>query len=268
MPIASLPMYDLPEAAPHTDTWWRGLAAAMREAGIRDVPDHLERGDNHTATWVSPDLLFSQTCGYPLTHAYRGRLSLVATPIYAVPGCQDTDYRSFVMVRRSDPATRIADLKGRVAAVNSADSQSGYSALRAAVAPESGGAAFFRRVLISGSHAKSLELVATGKADVCATDCVTHAMLTRYRPAAIASLRPLSKSPSAPSLPFVTHPDTPAEILERLRAGLFAALEDPDLAEARAALFLDGAEVLPLSAYDRILEMEREAEDQGYPAVA
>ena len=268
MPIVSLPMYDLPEVAPHTDTLWRGLAAAMRKAGLGDVPDSLTRGEDHAAAWDSPDLLFSQTCGYPLTHAYRGRLALVATPIYAAPGCQGTNYRSFVMVRRDDPATRIADLKGKVAAVNSADSQSGYSALRAAVARESGGSAFFRQVLVSGSHAKSLELVAAGKADVCAIDCVTHAMLARYRPAATESLRPLSESPSAPSLPFVTHPDTPAKTIERLRAGLFAALENPDPAEARAALFLDGAEILPLSAYDRILEMEREAEDRGYPAVA
>jgi ABC-type phosphate/phosphonate transport system substrate-binding protein len=268
MPIASLPMYDLPEAAAHIDAWWRGLAAAMRKTGLGDVPEHLERGANHTAAWASPDLLFSQTCGYPLTHAYRGRLSLVATPIYTAPGCRGSEYCSFVMVRRDDRAIQIADLKGKVAAINSEDSQSGYSALRAAVAPESGGSAFFRKVLISGSHAKSLELVATGKADVCAIDCVTHAVLARYRSAATDPLRPLSKTPPAPALPFVTHPNTPAKTIERLRAALFEALEDPDLAEARSALFLDGAEVLPLSAYDRILEMEREAEGQGYPAVA
>jgi ABC-type phosphate/phosphonate transport system substrate-binding protein len=268
MPIVSLPMYDLPEVARHTDTLWRGLADAMRKAGLRDVPERLTRGKDHAAAWTSPDLLFSQTCGYPLTHAYRGRLALVATPIYAAPGCHDTNYRSFVMVRRDDPAATIADLRGRAAAVNAEDSQSGYSALRAAVAPESGGSAFFGRVLVSGSHAKNLELVAAGKADVCAVDCVTHALLARYRPKAVETLRRLCDTPSAPSLPFVTRAGMPAENLERLREALRAALDDPGLVEARAALFLKDAEVLPLSAYDRILEMEQEAEDRGYPAVA
>lgn len=268
MPIVSLPMYDLPEAARHTDAWWRGLAAAMREVGLGDVPEQLERGDDHTATWTSSDLLFSQTCGYPLTHAYRGRLSLVATPAYNVPGCHGTEYCSFVMVRRDDSATRLADLKGRVAAVNATDSQSGYSALRSVVAPVSGRSGFFRQVLVSGSHAKSLELVAAGKADVCAVDCVTHALLARYRPKAVETLRCLCKTPSAPALPFVTRADMADDSLERLRAALFSALEDPNLAEARSALFLGGVEVLSLRAYDRILEIEREAVNRGYPAVA
>ncbi len=267
MPIASLPMYDLPEAAQHTDTLWRGLATAMRKAGLDNVPESLTRGEDHTATWDSPELLFSQTCGYPLTHAYRGRLSLVATPVYAAPGCQGTSYCSFVMVRRDDSAVTIADLRGRVAAVNSEDSQSGYSALRSVVAPESGGGAFFSRVLVSGSHAKSLELVASGKADVCAVDCVTHALLARYRPKAVEALRRFCDTPSAPALPFVTCADMTTDDLERIRSALRAAFDDAGLAETRAALLLDSTEVLSLSAYDRILEMEREAQALGYPVV-
>ena len=56
--------------------------------------------------------------------------------------------------------------------------------------------------------------------------------------------------------------------MARLRAALFAALEDPDLAGAREALLLAGAEVLPISAYQPILAMEAQARALGYAEVA
>jgi len=39
MTIASLPMYDLPEIAPHTNRWWKGFARAFR----REAPSILGR---------------------------------------------------------------------------------------------------------------------------------------------------------------------------------------------------------------------------------
>src|SRR3546814_8202871 len=83
---ASLPMYDLPGLEAATDAWWAGLAAAFRAEGLHQVPERLTREGGHAALWTAPDLLFSQTCGYPLTHALAGRVTLVATPIYDCPG--------------------------------------------------------------------------------------------------------------------------------------------------------------------------------------
>jgi hypothetical protein len=47
----------------------------------------------------------------------------------------------------------------------------------------------------------------------------------------------------------VTAAGCPADHLARLRAGLLAALADPDLEACRAALLLIGATVLPAAAY-------------------
>ncbi len=266
--LASLPMYDLPELARATESWWRGLAGAMTREGLRDVPARLTRPDDHTALWRGPGLLFSQTCGYPLTHAYKDDLRLVATPAYGAPGCRGAEYCSVIVVRDDQPATGLADLKGSVAAYNALDSQSGYSALRAAVAPLAGGKPFFARLVESGGHAMSLELVGRGEAEVCAVDCVTFALLARYRPAAVRGLRILAESAVAPGLPYVTGAAIDEDTLSRLRAAVFAALADPSLVETRAALMIEGAEVLRESAYDRILELEQEARDLGYPALA
>ncbi len=268
MSIANFAMYDLPEVTAATDALWAGMARALTREGLDGVPEALTRGVDLDQLWRSPELLFSQTCGYPLLHAYKDALRLVATPVYDAAGCQGPDYVSMIVVREDDPAGGLGDLRGRRAAINSVTSQSGYSALRATVADLAQEGRFFGKVVTSGSHGASLAMVAAGEADVCAADCVTHALLSRHRPEALAGLRVLARSPAAPGLPYVTRAAAGDELVARLRAGLFAALKDPDLATAREALLLAGAEVLPLSVYRPILEMEARAEALGYAEVA
>jgi len=268
MSTASLPMYDMPEVTEATDAWWRGLARAMTREGIKDVPDALKRGEEFVTLWRDPDLLISHTCGYPLTHQYKDDFRLIATPMFSVPGCSGANYCSFIIVREDDPAQEPADLKRRVAAYNSIESQSGYSALRAVFAPLSEDGKFFSGTVESGAHAASLEMVAQGKADVCATDCVTHALLSRYRPDAVRGLRVLAQSPSTPGLPYVTRATMDEEGVARLRAAVAAAAVDPDLADVREALFIAGMDPMPLSSYARIEEIVQGAHDLGYPKVA
>src|SRR3990172_9299482 len=122
MRIAGLPMYDLPEATAATDAWWVGLARAFRREGVRDVPDRLYRHGAPVEDWLAPDLLFSQTCGYPLTHALAGRVAPIATPGYAAPGCHGPDYCSLIVVRADDPAAELAELRGRTCAINNPES--------------------------------------------------------------------------------------------------------------------------------------------------
>ena len=268
MAIANLAMYDLPEVAAANDALWSGMARALAREGLDGAPGALTRGVDLDRLWRSPELLFSQTCGYPLTHAYKDAFRLVATPIYDAPGCDGTDYVSLIVVRVEDPARELSDLRGRAAAVTHTASQSGYSALRATVAHLAHQGRFFGKVVESGGHPNSLALVAAGEVDVCATDCVTHALFARHRPEALVGLRVLARSPAAPGLPYVTRAAADDELVARLRAALFAALDDPDLAAAREALLLAGAEVLPISAYQPILAMEAQARALGYAEVA
>jgi hypothetical protein len=268
MAVAGLPMYDLPEIAGATDAWWRGLARAFRREGIAEVPDRLTRGEDLFRHWSSPDLLFSQTCGYPLIHALAGRVALVATPCYRAEGCAGPEYRSVVVVRADSAVTEPAQLRGGTCAVNSRDSQSGYNALRALVAPLSRGGRFFGRVVMSGGHRESLALVAAGEADVAAIDCVTHALLARHAPTALAGTRVLCHSAAAPGLPYVTAAGADVTLLRRLRAGLRRAFDDPGLAAVRDDLLLAGMEVLPLAAYGRIAELEAAAGALGYAELA
>lgn len=267
MSIASLPMYDLPEVAAATDTWWRAIARAMRREGIADVPERLTRGNDYTGLWARLDLLFSQACGYPFTHRFRESLDYVATPCYAVEGCDGANYCSIVIVRSGDPAQTLADLRGRRCAINGTHSHSGYNILRAMLAPIAHGAPFFSEVRTSGGHTASMNMVIEGTADVAAVDGVTLALVARHRPALHGSLRVLARSPSAPGLPYVTAHGKSKDDLRRLRESLKSAYDDPTAEDARHQLLISGIEILDDSAYAAIDRFEADAIAAGYPEI-
>ncbi len=256
---AMVSMYWLPELAWATNAWWDGLARHWRAAGLRDVPAQSHDPDELYPLWLAPDLFFAQTCGYPLTHELKGKVTLVATPCYAAPGCVGPNYCSRIIVREESGITDLAQLSGKVAAINSYDSQSGWNVLRHSLTQALKGKGVFPRIIETGGHRKSVAAVREGRADVAAIDCVTFARLSASVPREVAGLRVLADTVSAPSLPYIARRDIPAADLGRLRAGLQAAVRDPALAEARAALLIRDIVVLPLEAYDRILEIEEAA---------
>jgi ABC-type phosphate/phosphonate transport system substrate-binding protein len=252
--IASLPMYDLPEARAATDAWWQGLARHLGVAG------ELERRPDYSRLWHDTGLIFSQTCGYPLTHEFRGKLRLVATPHYAADGCSGPLYCSIIFARE-----KIAPeaLRGRLAAFNSPDSMSGMLALKLTFAPLAEEGRFFAAAVETGSHLKSMTAVQAGEADVCAIDAVTVALARRYRPQALKSLVEIARSPPVPALPFVTSISRPTSEVERMRDGLAAAFSDPGLADVREALLLNGFSVLGDADYELIVTLERKMEEGG-----
>lgn len=265
--IASLPMYDWPEVRSATDDWWRGLTRAFQKEGLEDVPADLLRGGHESRGWDDANLLFSQTCGYPYTHGGSETLRLVATPCYQLIGCEGPNYRSFILCRDDDDKRDLSDFRETRAALNNIGSQSGYSALRAVIAPLANKEPFFSDVLISGGHRHSMDMIRKGEADLCAVDPVCYALAKAYAPELMDRLKIIDESPAAPGLPYVTARATPDAHLQRLRGGLFAALADPDLSATRDTLFIDGAEVLTDADYERILVIERTAESLGYPLV-
>jgi ABC-type phosphate/phosphonate transport system substrate-binding protein len=266
MAVASLPMYDLPEARPALDALWAGIARELRRAGL-EAPARLTHDEPGSALWAAPDLLFSQCCGADLTGAPGATLQPVATPRYRAPGCAGARYASLLVVPDAAAITVVEDLRGRIAAVNHPRSHSGANALRALIAPLSRAGRFFAEVVESGSHAASLALVQERRADVAAIDCVSHALLARHRPAALAGTRVFCRTAGAPAPPFVTRKSAGAELVARLREALRCAFADPALARAREDLLLDGTELLPPAAYARIAAFARFAARHGYPAL-
>lgn len=257
-------MYDLSLLHAATDAWWSGLARAFRHEGLDGLPERLTRGMPEYDLWSCPDLIFAQTCGYPLMRSFRDRLKVVATPVYDALGCEGAHYRSWILVREASPLMQLAELRGTRAAYNSTDSQSGYNVLRSMLALLAKNGHFVSQAIETGGHRKSIAAVREDRADFAAIDCVTYAILMRHQPHLLYGTRIIAASPPAPSLPYVTAKETSDEDLARMRNGLKEALIESDLAWAREALLIAGAEILADDAYETILTQEREAQALGY----
>ena len=263
--IAGLPMYDLPTLRWAQDAFWHLLAEALRAEGFEEVPGDLTRPNDLEAFWRAPDLLFGQTCGYPLMTKLAGQVRVLATPIYDAPGCEGHLYCSHIVARAADAGRTLADFLDRRAVINGWDSHSGMNALRHSFAPlAEGRARCFAEVLVSGSHRGSMEKVADGQADIAAIDCITYATVTAAEPSLTERLQILASSRRVPGLPFITKGAASDEELLRLRRALRVALADPAGAEVRQALLLAGAVDTNEDEYQAILDMEREAAALDY----
>jgi ABC-type phosphate/phosphonate transport system substrate-binding protein len=260
-------MYDLPELRDAHNRLWDALARRLRESGIVGVPQQLTRRLSHREVWGHPGLLFGQACEYPVSKSFRSDLRILGTPHYRAPGCSKNTYRSAIVVHAEEPADSLEELRERRCVLNEPDSNSGMNLLRAALAPLAGGARFFRSVSFSGSHRKSVELIAAGEADVAAIDCVTLEHLRRTRPKLASQIRIVDWTPSSPCLPFVISRQTGETTVTAVHDALEAVCTDPSLAPVRETLLLEGVDLAPDTTFARVLELEQQAEQWRYPAL-
>jgi hypothetical protein len=80
-------MYNLPEMRAVNARFWEALRGLLLEAGLRDLPEGLSYERPPVPDRIGPEVLFSQTCGYPLETIFAGQAVRLGTPCYAVPGC-------------------------------------------------------------------------------------------------------------------------------------------------------------------------------------
>ena len=266
--LASLPWYDLAENRTATDAFWNLVANELRNRGLEQIPERLERVLPYQEQWASPDFLFGQACGYDVLLAYPDLLQLVATPTYSAPGCRTAAYSSYVVVREQSPFSSLDQLRGTRCVVNTLTSHSGMNILRALIAPLHDAGRFFAEVSVSGSHKSSLEMLLVGAADVAAIDCVTYALFQRHRPETHRGTRILCSTVHVPSPPFVTSTSTPPDVVVTIREALQATLADPSSERLRARLLLDRVDWIPLDAYRRIADIEQLANDFGYHEIS
>lgn len=258
-----LPWYDFDELRGATDAFWGGVTEELAQRGWVGLPPRPERGVACRVVWRDPRLLLSQACGYDIALPERDHLLGVATPMYRLPGAPRGCYRSLLLVRSSDPARSLGDLRGRTCVINGRTSHSGMNALRELVRREGGPFPFFSGHLVSGSHAASLRKIHGGEADVASIDEISFRLLTRVRGALVEGLRSLGTTPWFPAPPWVTSRHRTPEEVEVLRDALHAACAAPALRAAREALLLEGALPLDMEGYSSMIELEQRAVREG-----
>ncbi|WP_135503622.1 phosphate/phosphite/phosphonate ABC transporter substrate-binding protein [Roseovarius aestuariivivens] len=233
---ASLPMYDRPDLRGAHHRLWRGVRAALGHG-----PDTLSHPANPWDDWTAPDLLLSQTCGYPYRARLHGHVTLVATPEHRLPGCPPGHYASVFVARQSDPRSDPVEFAESPFAYNEPLSQSGWAA-PATYAADRGFA--FIDTRRTGAHVASARAVADGHADLAALDAQTWRLMQRHDPAA-RHLRVIAMTDPTPALPYITGPDRVPAPLRAALAQAIRTLPAPD----RDALGLYGLVTIPAAVY-------------------
>jgi len=263
---ATLGMYAFTEAQQFA---WRQLFDRICEFTAVDSTQIALRFEHDPALLLEPGLWFGHTCGYPLMMRLRQHVSPFCVPLFDVPGTDGKYYSSRIIVAAGSAIESIADSRGRVAAMNNRDSNSGMNVLRHAVAAvhdvDQFSDRFFARVVDTGGHLHSLQAVASGVADIAAIDCVSYQLIEDWQPELCAGLRIIDDSVMTCGLPLVMSnavynaTDIPL-LTECLNRALAACC-----AEARNILHLTGFAPVQLADYQSIVEIEEYAVAHGYP---
>ena len=243
-------MYDFAELSWAHERLWQAVTGHARRAGF------------------SGSVPLLQVCGYPLVRSLRTLYDVVAAPCYGVAFCSEATHRGLIVVGIGTRYASLADVRGTRFATNAHDSNTGTNLPRRLIAPLAEAHRFFRQVVVTGSHAASVEAVQTGAADAASIDSVTFALLAEHRPAAVAGVRVLAASAQSPTPPFVTPRATEPRDRAILYDALAAAVAAPELASALRALHLFAVRPATLETYAVLTRYEREAVALGYGELA
>jgi ABC-type phosphate/phosphonate transport system substrate-binding protein len=267
-PVASLPMYNLPEMRPVNARFWEALRRLLVEAGLDEVPETLHFDRLPVPERIGPEVLFSQVCGYPLETIFSGQAVRLGTACYDAAGCDGALHCGLFIVPAGSKAGELRDLRGSTFLLNHRHSNSGMNLPRRAPADIADGHPFFARVIETGSHPGNLDRIARAEADATVVDCVTFAFWSHYRPDAARQVRVLARTPPSPAIPFVTSTATPAATVDVLQAALRELAHNPRYTKARRGLLVTDIIDVPDNAYRGLLDYEYEAAELGYPVLA
>jgi ABC-type phosphate/phosphonate transport system substrate-binding protein len=260
-------MYNLPEMRPANALFWEALRGLLTEGGLRALPETLSFDRPPVPDRIGPEVLFSQTCGYPLETIFTGQAIRLGTPSYDVSGCDGPTHCGLFVAPAGSSAEELSDLAGGVFLLNSRHSNTGMNLPRRALAEVAQGRSHFSRVIETGSQPENLDRISRGEGDVTSVDCVTYAFWRRCRPRAAEHVRVLAHTPASPAIPFVTSVETPAATVVLLRDVLRRLAREPHYAAVRAGMALSDIVDVPDTAYRRLLDYEREAVALDYPVL-
>ncbi len=245
---------------------WQQLFACF--TGLLDDSGNQKielRFDSDQSLLRDPGLFFGHTCGYPLMWHLKDQVTPFCVPVFNASGSDGKLYSSRFIVAANSAIEALDGCRGKVAAMNAADSNSGMNVLRYAVAKYNPSGPFFSRVVQTGGHLPSLEAVADGTADVAAIDCVSYQLIQDHWPELVDQVRSIGFSVKTCGLPFVlprsSIPDTDLELLvDNLNQALAVIPET-----IRNRLHLLRFEPVALEDYQPIVDLETFAIDSGYP---
>lgn len=262
-----LPMYLNTEVTRnYYRTFLTNFIDEMKQLGFDETIEIVEHfPEDIYQWWLQEDILLTQTCGYPFKLYLESKVQLVATPCYAVVGCDGAKYSSvFITSEAHKHWKSVGDAKGQRVALNLPDSNSGMNVLRAEVAQyvETLETSFFNEIKWSGGHMGSLKLVQENQADLAAIDCVTFAYAQKYAPETMKNIHILGYSQSTYALPYISSNQVPAETIVLIKSALKnLILKYSELCEK---LFIQDFYFPKIEDYQSIIDLQNFAKEKKY----
>ena len=155
-------------------------------------------------------------------------VELLAAPVLQGERYADRPiYFSDVIVQKDSMFQSFADLRGQVWGFNGKESQSGYGVVRYHLSKLDDPGNFFERAVETGSHANSIEQVASGDIDAAAIDSHLMALEQRENPDLTAQLRILGSLGPSTVQPVVAAVRLSDTLKARLRDVFLSLADDP-----------------------------------------
>ncbi len=220
--VAVAPVISPEKSLPQYDAFARFIASRVdREPTILRRQTYAQIND--LVRYQRCDLAF--TCTYPYVRGKR-EFGMQALAVPVVNG--KTTYQSFILVPARSQAKSILDLKSKTFA--SADIMSNSGWLFPAgwlktrdIDPNH----FFARHVISGSHDRSVDAVASGFVDGAAVDSLVYEEMVDSDPDLEERVTVILRSPPFGIPPLVVHPKLAAPLRQQLLTALLDMHNDP-----------------------------------------
>lgn len=199
-------------------------------------------------------------CSGPYVDGHRdfGMELLVAPQAYGA-----AVYYSYIIVPRDSPAWSLKDLRNGRFAFTDPLSNTGalvptYMLSKMKETPSS----FFRKVIYTQTHDKSIKLVAENLIEGAAVDSLIYEYLNKTKPGLIGRTRIILKSPPYGIPPVVVHPRMDPAFKQRLRDAFLNAHANEKGAAILKGMMIDRFVIIRDSDYNSVREMKRWVAEQ------
>lgn len=183
----------------------------------------------------SVDVAFVCTGTY-LHGRETGRIELLAQPVFT----EGLSYRCVLIIPKHSPAKSLEDLAGKTMAFTDPESNTGYLVPCAVLInrghdPEK----FFGKIVITGSHDRSIQAVANGMVDAAAVDSLVFYAMKKKNPALSEKVRVIWQSEPFGPPAIVVPAGLDKDLKSALQEALLRLHETNDGREALTAIGIE-----------------------------
>jgi phosphonate transport system substrate-binding protein len=215
------------------------------------------------------DIQICWICGLPYVwkkDSFPHQYELLAAPVMKANRYQNSPiYFSDVIVPHESPYQKLDDLKGKTWAYNEPRSHSGYNVVRYSLAMRGKTGQFFGKVIETGSHQASLNMILQHEVDGAAIDSTVLELALKNDPYIQAKIKIIDSFGPSPIPPWIVSTQIPIEVRKKLQTLLFCMDQDADGKTILAKIGLDHFDQVDDHWYDPIREMAKIAETIRFP---